>query len=66
MGDTSSKTGRGITENSGDKDFETATGSPRPLWEMQPTDADTYFGKGVARRAAIDPHGPGGGAGGVL
>jgi integrase/recombinase XerD len=37
----------------------------RPLWEMQPSDADAYFGK-VLRDAAVDAHRAGGRADGVL
>ena len=38
----------------------------RPLWEMQPADADAYFGKGAAGREAVDPGRPCGGGNGVL
>jgi integrase/recombinase XerD len=37
----------------------------RPLWEMQPADADSYFGK-VLRDEAVDADRPGGGVDGVL
>ena len=37
----------------------------RPLWEMQPEDADAYFGRAL-RDEAVDAHRAGGGADGLL
>jgi len=37
----------------------------RPLWEMQPGDADAYFGRAL-RDEALDAHRAGGSADGVL
>jgi len=38
----------------------------RPLWEMQPEDADAYFGRALAGREAVDAHRAGSRAGGLL
>ena len=38
----------------------------RPLWEMQPEDADAYFGRVLPRCQAVEPHRAGGGADGLL
>ena len=38
----------------------------RPLWEMQPGDADAYFGRVLRDAQAVDAHRAGGRADGVL